>query len=132
MNKSFYTALFSILLVVSCKKEEPVSEPTPNYGTSTHVANIEGTIRDSVTLLPLTQYQIEVSTPGNPSVTYDQPEGDGTYETQFSWFPGSSAPNQYPPTSVQFKFYDSTAFVGSVTLPLSLIEDSTVHLDVLF
>ena len=133
MKAIFFIPVFAAFLIVSCKKEENTTYvPDPNTSGSTHVANLEGTIRDSATFLPLTQYRIEASTPGNPSITYNQPEGDGTYGVQVAWFPGSSAPNQYPPTSVQFKFYDSTAYVGSVTFPISVIEDTTLHLNFLF
>lgn len=124
--KNILLFLSCLVLLISCKKEEPVPEQNNNSGyISQHFAHVKGTVTDSLTGDPIVGYNLQVVGPG----TYRDTLTDGNYNLTVYWFYGKFS---YPkPSNVQLMMVDSNVnvvkylnFHGNL-----LVEDDTINVD---
>jgi hypothetical protein len=126
--KNLYLTILSLVLLISCQKEEPVPVQEESQGINYHYAYFKGTVHDSLTGAPITGYTIQFNGPGDSQDTL----ADGVFNPlEVFWW---NAHYSYPkPTTVQVVLLDSSGWVDVISFDGNLlVEDDTVTVNLLW
>lgn len=124
MKKTLLTISILVLLF-SCKKEEPVQQEENSVPYVGHDAYFKGMVTDSLTGTPISGYNLRVNGPKDDTDTLI----NGNYSLLVHWF---SSQYSYPkPTEVEIFMLDSTnSIVDILTFDGNLlVEDDTIVVD---